>query len=319
MSFLGKGNAFYIGNSGSEILMYEQLTLFGTPLPSEEISEIMLYDVIDFWYKNFAAVMKPGTAESYCSSIKRIKRYIPNRPFYQLLEVDVQNGLNNMVQSGYSKSSVKKAVTVFKQAFRCARRNNLIDRYPQLDLIVPPNASEKKVRALSLSEQQKVEYCCEYLKYGYLTLFLFQTGLRTSELCNLNWADYVAGSSAHIVIRQSKTAAGVRIVPLTASAECIIQMQPLSNGNIFLSERGNKISAAIFKEHNRELRRLSGVDDFHNHVCRHTFATRALERGMNVKALSAMLGHTSVAFTMQRYADAMNSWLFEQIHFLEDI
>lgn len=293
--------------------MYEQLTFFGAALPSNQESEVMLYDIIDFWYNNYAAVMKSGTADCYKSSVKRTKKFIANTQMSSLLDVNVQKGLNDMAAAGYSKSCIKKTITVLRQSFRCAKRNNKISGYPVLDLIIPPNAAEKKIRALTVQEQQNIEYCCEQTRYGYLTIFLLQTGLRTAELCNLTWNDYVSGTDAHVIINQSKTSAGVRVVPLTSTAESIIKAQPCCGNYIFLSERGKKMSAAIFKDHNSILRSLSGINDFHNHVCRHTFATRALERGMNVMALSAILGHKSVAFTMQRYAYAMNGWLFEQM------
>ena len=48
------------------------------------------------------------------------------------------------------------------------------------------------------------------------------------------------------------------------------------------------------------------IGHFTFHALRHTFATRALERGMDYKTLSAILGHYSVAFTMDTYVHSMD-------------
>jgi integrase len=67
------------------------------------------------------------------------------------------------------------------------------------------------------------------------------------------------------------------------------------------------------------LRKESGVQFLTTHVYRHTFATRALEDGMNVKALSRILGHTNVAFTMQRYCTPDVIFLREQMDMLDQV
>jgi site-specific recombinase XerD len=54
-----------------------------------------------------------------------------------------------------------------------------------------------------------------------------------------------------------------------------------------------------------------------NHVYRHSFATRSVEKKMDYKALSKILGHRNVAFTLHKYADAQTAFLHEQMDLLE--
>lgn len=65
------------------------------------------------------------------------------------------------------------------------------------------------------------------------------------------------------------------------------------------------------------LRKRTGIDKITNHVYRHSFATRALERGMNYKALSEILGHTDVAFTLKTYTHVEESYLHSQMKLME--
>ncbi len=67
------------------------------------------------------------------------------------------------------------------------------------------------------------------------------------------------------------------------------------------------------------LRKKTGIQFLTTHVYRHTFATCALEYGINVKALSKILGHTDVAFTMQRYCSPDVDFLREQMDMIDQV
>ena len=78
-----------------------------------------------------------------------------------------------------------------------------------------------------------------------------------------------------------------------------------------------QLSGTIMSDHNKNIRNATGISPFTNHICRHTFATRALEKGMNPKALSKILGHSSVAFTMSRYTTISKDFIFEQMKMID--
>lgn len=105
-------------------------------------------------------------------------------------------------------------------------------------------------------------------------------------------------------------------MPLDAVALEVIRRQPRINQTIFVSLTGNPMTGTVLSKHNKRLREVTGIKEFHNHICRHSFATRALEKGMNIHVLSKILGHSSVAFTMSRYTNISNDFLFEQIQLM---
>ena len=57
----------------------------------------------------------------------------------------------------------------------------------------------------------------------------------------------------------------------------------------------------VFEYHFDKLMRTCALQDVHFHTLRHTFTTRCIESGCEVKALSEILGHSSVSFTLDRY------------------
>ena len=78
------------------------------------------------------------------------------------------------------------------------------------------------------------------------------------------------------------------------------------DGFIVTNEFGHYFEQKTFKDYYDRLLKDADIGHFTFHALRHTFATRALERGMDYKTLSAILGHYSVAFTMDTYVHSIN-------------
>jgi len=77
---------------------------------------------------------------------------------------------------------------------------------------------------------------------------------------------------------------------------------------IFLSDTGNVADPATVNKYFRKRLKYFGINDdnLHFHCLRHTFATRAIEKNVDIKTLSVLLGHSSVQFTLDRYAHVLS-------------
>ena len=79
------------------------------------------------------------------------------------------------------------------------------------------------------------------------------------------------------------------------------------------------LSEKTFKDYYDRLLKDADIGHFTFHALRHTFATRALERGMDYKTLSAILGHYSVAFTMDTYVHRMDEHKQREMDKMDDM
>lgn len=91
------------------------------------------------------------------------------------------------------------------------------------------------------------------------------------------------------------------------------------DGFIVTNEFGHYFEQKTFKDYYDRLLKDADIGHFTFHALRHTFATRALERGMDYKTLSAILGHYSVAFTMDTYVHSMDEHKRHEMDKMDDL
>ena len=183
---------------------------------------------------------------------------------------------------------------------------------------------KKPMRILNVQEQEKL---CAYLeKYRSITnigiLLCLATGIRLGEVCALKWDDISLDkkelcvhktlyristnggdneAKTKIIITTPKSISSIRVIPLP---EKLCQtMAPLyKRGWYFLGEKKGKFMEPRTMQNRFESTiRVCGLEEVNFHALRHTFATRCIEAGFDVKCLSEILGHSSVATTLNRY------------------
>lgn len=283
-----------------------------------EMKEGMLYHEIHLWFTSVAdsGELKPKTLNVHDCIIKLIMRKIDNQGMTLITTDYLQGIFQSMAKDGFSASTLKKIKTILNRTYKLAIRTSPSLFNPITDVTIPKIAVEKEVLPLTCEEQIGLEKICESDPHGDIFLFLLYTGLRSDELRNLQWSDYLPKYKM-IKIRNSKTKAGIRQIPLLPNCEAIIALQPKINEYIFNNRTtGKPITVSVMRRTYERLRRLTGFNNLTNHVCRHSFATRLVENGADPKAISSLLGHTSVAFTLDRYVTAQPEYLRRHIELL---
>ena len=143
------------------------------------------------------------------------------------------------------------------------------------------------------------------------------TGLRRGELLGLKWTDIdldrgvlkiqraISRQNGKVVEAPLKTKNAYRTLPLSADAISVLKMQKCRVGNsewVFPSPTGGPMSPDSVLHMLQRVLKRAGLPRIRFHDLRHTFATMALQNGVDVKTVSSMLGHYSAGFTLDTYA-----------------
>ena len=218
-----------------------------------------------------------------------------------------------------SANTVNVIITVIQSALRVAYQLGYIPEYTA-DSVRRPRAAEKGIECFTLKEQKRIETAVladRRPKMFGIVLCLY-TGLRIGELIALQWKDIdlqkgllTVSRSCHdtsggIVFDEPKTATSRRVIPLPKQLLPKLKIiKKSSNSDFVVSADGNAVSVRSYQRSFELLLKKQNIVHRGFHSLRHTFATRALECGMDVKTLSEILGHKNPTVTLNRYAHSL--------------
>lgn len=255
--------------------------------------------------------------------------------------VQLQNGLCR----AYSVSTINRCMSVIKAILESALEERLILWNPSKGLRMlketkkPPR--ETIHRALTPEETQAFLRAAEQCGSWYLPLyrFLLNTGCRFGEAGALLPGDIGADSicirrtltksldGKLIIGNETKTGHSARTIPARRAALAAIREQREKNARcfggaeedkpIFRAPRGGLLGARCVKKDIDQLCKAAGIERFAAHAFRDTFATRAVESGMQAKTLQEILGHADIGITMNLYAHVMESTKRRQMDAVE--
>lgn len=283
-------------------------------------------DWLDEWLEFY---VKSRTKErTYLKYAKQVEKYIiPELGKYELEELSaqiLQRFSIELFNKGLAKNTINSIVSVLKSSVKDAVRLG-ITNIQHLDAIVRSKAREKKVESFTKEEQQKIEkHILESRKDKLFGIIMcLYTGLRIGELLALNWSDIdlkrgliVVTKSCHDkwkdkyyikVLDTLKTENSYRIIPIPKQLLSRLKdLKKQAKSDFVIS--GKAMYGAEMRSYQRTFETLLkriGLQHKGFHALRHTFATRALEVGMDVKTLSEILGHSNPTITLKRYAHSM--------------
>ncbi len=217
-------------------------------------------------------------------------------------------------------STVRRIKSVLHKALREAVRRRYI-AYNPADELSMPKMEKSHVKALSLAEARQLLPHLPDTTEGRALRFILLTGLRVGEMCALRWRD-VDETAIHIrhaisagEISDTKTAAGRRTLALTDELSALLKTQHReqavqrlkagpswqSGDFVFATAIGTPADRHNINRVLRAALKRAGLPPHSVHALRHSFASILLDSGTSIAAISAMLGHTNRAFTMNTY------------------
>ncbi len=294
-----------------------------------ENSKMFFEDWFFVWLDEYKKLrIKTGTYETYKQYYKSlIAPSIGNLPLCEISCTDVQRLFNHLAEKGYSSSTLKIVSVLIKGCLYRAMLNGMLEKNPAAATQLPLCPLPKKHVALT-KEQQKL--FSEFSENSWLRNFfavMLRTGLRNGEIRGLKYSDIDLKKNVLHVRRTlkyldgrgyfedvPKTRSSLRDIPLTADMLGLLGAQNINehdlNEYIFKSRNGKPLGRdSVQDEIDRIILRINengySFERITPHVFRHTFATRAIEAGMSPQVLKSILGHSSLAMTMDLYSHVM--------------
>ena len=297
------------------------------------------------WLQGKKLSVKSNTIKLYkCYYNKYISPVLGNRRVQKIERRELLN-LQRILMENLSPSTCNHVIKVLKIILNDAVKDEVIVKNPADGIkalkIENEKASETIHRALTEEEQKAFmsEVSSDY--YGDYIALLLCSGMRCGEASALTWSDIdyknnvihinktlTSTENGVLIVGDSpKSEAGKRDIPITENIKAVLARHRSKQGNVL--PMGNKqVFTAVFGGlvHNHAVNRAitsalarleekgTHIDHFTAHALRDTFATRFIEQGGQPQTLKTILGHGSLAMTMDLYAHVLPNTKQEEMN-----
>jgi integrase len=208
---------------------------------------------------------KEGKEKTVRKSKTTINRYIQllRGMFCKAIDCEVYQGQNPL-----------KKVKFFKEA-------------PQLKPLT--GSQTEKILEASLRISKKPKSSVQKVFHD-LVVFALNTGMRKSEILNLEWKD-IRENEATVKGKGER----VRTIPLNLSAREVLSRQPRRSSYVF--DIPNRNQPDLFRRTVAQIEKQTGID-FHFHLLRHGFATTLLEKDVDLVTIGSLPGHSKITTSL---------------------
>lgn len=285
----------------------------------------LLIDYVKQWLSDTKKLeVKPATYDRLEVSCNTLEDYeIAQKAIESITTRDFQLYVGELVNEGYSLSTIKKQMRIVSAPMRYAYEQRIIPFNPCASVKTPAKSNVHKVAreilAYTEDEQAKIRRVLDTrARVGYYVIeLLLETGMRAGEALALNWSDVMvdkrrirvhatvinlANRRRAYVQEGAKSPTSNRWVPLSTRAIAILkELKASSKHDWLFDSHGKRLSYEALRYQCQCACADAGVPYYGLHAWRHTFATNQYYKGTDVKILSKLLGHADTTITYNIY------------------
>src|SRR6266852_992548 len=275
--------------------------------------------------------VRPKTYLNYELCVRRLMPHVGRMRLRALAPEHIQNALGKLLDRGLSARTVRQVHMVLRCSLKQAVLWRLLPTNPS-DAVKPPRAERKEMRTLTEDEVHRLLAATLGTRHHSLWIFLVTTGVRLGEALAIRWADVdLAEGRATIrralqrqrgvglVFVEPKSGRGRRTVSFPRETVEVLAQQRRDldrerreagerwqeNDLVFPSPVGRPRDMTYLSyTFHRGLER-AGLPRLRIHDLRHTAATHLMNRHVHPKVVQELLGHSTIAITLDTYSHVM--------------
>lgn len=303
----------------------------------------LLKDIGWAWLDELKLIRKKSTVVKYEDQLNNhIFPYFGDKRISEITNNDLIAFGNALLSGSNGQKLSPKTTADILSIMKSIRRFALIHGYEVNfipDCAVIPQ-EEGKIRVFSFAEEEAL---LAYLwKNPDLTslgiLVCLFTGLRIGELCALMWSDISlteqelhvrrtmqrlrntnkdAIAKTYIDIGAPKSKSSIRTIPIPDNIMDSLREAYVEDGYLLTGHTRRFVEPRTMENRFKSIIKKCGIEDASMHSCRHSYACRCIEAGVEVKVLSELLGHASVNITLNRYVHPSMKFKHENVKKLD--
>ncbi len=322
-----------------------------------ENKNITLEEWLKEWMKVYKKpYISPRTYQGYVEKSKTILEHLGNMQLQKIELYHLQKFISDLQNVGKSPKSLRHYYSILKMCFDDAIMCRHISLNPTRNLKLP-SMRRKELNIMTKEEQLVFEGFMKKYRMGTAYIVLVNTGLRAGELSGLTWKDvdfenkalYVRRGMQKITtydddfnkvkrerkVTDVKTENSYRVVPMLDKVVRILQeykkkvqaeqeeLAELGEGFkdddfIFKTKYNHPITSEYLRKTCQGICKSNNFRKVGIHELRHTFATRSIEAGIDLRVLQEILGHASYSTTADIYVHILGQVKLSQMNRLED-
>lgn len=269
--------------------------------------------------------VKDSTFASYHYKVQHyIIPYIGEEPLQKLTESTIQQWVDKLAARNLSGNTIKLVIQILRMSIKSAQKKLILWADPTVDVCLP-RVRKKKVYALSVKDQKKVEKEAIKGVEGISILLSLYTGLRIGEISALKWSDIdftrqlihvertmqripikTKTSLTQLIVQEAKTLGSIRSIPFSNQLKAqLLSVREKTQSEFVCATKQKALEPRSITYHFKKIMSKLKLSHINFHQLRHTFATRALEIGGDIASISSLLGHQSTKFTFDVYVDSL--------------